>query len=364
MSNTMNEQRTMLADSVGRLFRDAAADAHAVADGWNDVLWGQVEEIGLPLLLAPEAAGGVGASWEDAFVVLHPLGYHAIALPVAETMLASRLLSGAGIDLPGGPLTIAPAAQGRLEQAGVSGWRFTGTLTGVPWGAQADHIAATLLHEGRQMVMLLPRSAAGTLRETPNLAGEPRATLVFNNAVAVAAPSDRQEAASLFNFCALLRVGQSAGALESALVRTIGYAKERSQFGKPIGNFQAVQQQLALLGNEAAAVACAARIALRAADRVQAPDDATFEIAAAKLRANLAINTGTAIAHQVHGAIGFTREYDLRHATQRLWSWRSEFGNDRYWSGVLGAAVAERGADDFWVALTRRGDQAAPAATH
>jgi len=362
MSTNTNELRSMLADTVGRLFGDAAADSHAVADGWNAALWGQVEEIGLPLMLVAEQAGGIGASWEDAFVVLHPLGYHAIALPVAETMLAARLLSGAAIAVPDGPLTIAPAVQGRLERSGDAHWRFTGTLSAVPWGAQAGHIAASVLHEGRPMVVLLARAGAATVQESANLAGEPRATLVFTGAEASAAPSDRQEAAHLLHFCALLRVGQCAGALESALVRTIAYAKERAQFGKPIGNFQAVQQQLALLGNEAAALACAARVALRAADRLQAPDDARFDIAAAKLRANLAINAGTAIAHQVHGAIGFTREYDLRHATQRLWSWRSEFGNDRYWSGVLGATVAQGGADDFWHALTRRGDQAASSA--
>ena len=78
------------------------------------------------------------------------------------------------------------------------------------------------------------------------------------------------------------------------------------------------------------------------------------EIAAAKLRANQAIGSATAIAHQVHGAIGFTREYALRGATQRLWSWRSEFGNDRYWSDRLGRAVIERGADAFWDDLTGR----------
>jgi acyl-CoA dehydrogenase len=54
-----------------------------------------------------------------------------------------------------------------------------------------------------------------------------------------------------------------------------------------------------------------------------------FEIAAAKLRTNMAIGTGTSIAHQVHGAIGFTHEYDLHRYTRRLMGWRSEFGNDR-----------------------------------
>ncbi|MGH8444546.1 MAG: acyl-CoA dehydrogenase family protein, partial [Solimonas sp.] len=122
-----------------------------------------------------------------------------------------------------------------------------------------------------------------------------------------------------------------------------------------IGQFQAVQQQLALFGSEAAAVACAARAACGAAAR----GDAAFQIAAAKLRANQAIGFATATAHQVHAAIGFTHEYALRHATQRLWSWRTEFGNDRYWAERLGAVVAARGAEHFWSDLTARDDAAA-----
>jgi acyl-CoA dehydrogenase len=116
-----------------------------------------------------------------------------------------------------------------------------------------------------------------------------------------------------------------------------------------------VQQKLAVFGSEVAAVGCAARAAFRSATL----GEAAFEIAAAKLRANLAIDAGTAIAHQVHGAIGFTHEYALRHFTQRLWSWRSEFGNDRHWSETLGRAVIARGVDAFWADLTERGDAAA-----
>ena len=143
------------------------------------------------------------------------------------------------------------------------------------------------------------------------------------------------------------------------LARTVDYAHDRVQFGKAIGSFQVIQQQLAVFGSEAAAVACAARAAFRSAARAKAGGDAHFEIAAAKLRANLAVETATAVAHQVHGAIGFTREHDLRHYTQRLLAWRSEFGSDRHWSEALGQAVISRGVDTFWADLTARGDAAA-----
>ena len=171
-----------------------------------------------------------------------------------------------------------------------------------------------------------------------------------------AAPCDAAEARHLHDYCALLRLAQIVGALEGALTLSIDYARERKQFGRPIGQFQAVQQQLALFGAETAAVACATRSAFRAA---AAHGDACFQIAAAKLRANMAIGLATATAHQVHAAIGFTWEHSLRLFTQRLMSWRSEFGNDRYWSERLGAAVAARGAGHFWSDLTARDDAAA-----
>ncbi len=131
--------------------------------------------------------------------------------------------------------------------------------------------------------------------------------------------------------------------MDAALAMSISYANERVQFGKPIGKFQALQQNLAIFAEEAAAVNCAGPAACRAMDK----GDAGFEIAAAKLRANMAIGSGNMIAHQVHGAIGITREFGLQYFTRRLLSWRSEFGNDRIWADRLGAQVAAAGADDF-----------------
>ncbi|MBX7483441.1 acyl-CoA dehydrogenase family protein [Qipengyuania qiaonensis] len=151
---------------------------------------------------------------------------------------------------------------------------------------------------------------------------------------------------------AFARTCQIAGALDAALALSVAYANERQQFGRPLGKFQAVQQSLAGFACEAAAANCAAMGAAQALDR----GDAGFEIAAAKLRANRAVEVGTTVAHQVHGAIGFTQEYALHHLTRRLWQWRSEYGNDAYWSRRLGEHVIEDGADAFWPNLTARTD--------
>jgi len=140
--------------------------------------------------------------------------------------------------------------------------------------------------------------------------------------------------------------------LASALAMTVTYVNERVQFGRPLSKFQAVQHQLALLAEEGAAVNCAAKAAALRADA----DEALFEVAASKLRANRSVDKAASIAHQAHGAIGFTQEHRLHFFTQRLWSWRSEFGNDRYWAQFLGRRVLAAGAENFWPDLTARSD--------
>jgi|HubBroStandDraft_5_1064220.scaffolds.fasta_scaffold180769_2 acyl-CoA dehydrogenase len=149
-------------------------------------------------------------------------------------------------------------------------------------------------------------------------------------------------------FAAMMLAAKMAGALQAALDLSIEYTRQRQQFGKPLASFQAIQQQLAVFAEETAAANMAAAAAFRAADR----GDAWFEIACAKLRANQAARVSTGIAHQVHGAMGFTAEYRLQHLTRRLWKWGSEHGNERYWSDRIGARVAERGPENFWLDLT------------
>jgi acyl-CoA dehydrogenase len=141
-----------------------------------------------------------------------------------------------------------------------------------------------------------------------------------------------------------------AGGLEYLLAQTVRYVSERKQFDRPIGSFQVIQHQLALLAGHTAAAGIAAAHAFRAADR----GDAAFEIAVAKTRTGEAAGLGAGIAHQCHGAIGFTYEHLLHFATRRLWSWRAEFGAESHWAAELGRGVARRGADALWADLTAR----------
>jgi acyl-CoA dehydrogenase len=131
----------------------------------------------------------------------------------------------------------------------------------------------------------------------------------------------------------------------------VNYAQERQQFGRPISKFQAVQQNLAVLAGQTAAAVAAANVGIKSL-ALNDPEAEEFHVAIAKTRVGDAATLGCEIAHQVHGAIGFTQEYALQLATRRLWSWREEFGPDVEWAARLGALVCTQGAEQLWPALT------------
>jgi acyl-CoA dehydrogenase len=175
-------------------------------------------------------------------------------------------------------------------------------------------------------------------------------------------------APAAINLEALLLIGaavrcmQMAGALQAILDVSVAYANQRVAFEKPIGKFQAIQHSLAKLAGEAAAALAAAGSAAdaiaSAADAISSAaqfDAGTFlEVASAKIRVGEAAATGAAIAHQVHGAIGFSQEHVLHRYTQRLWAWRDDFGGESYWALRLGRMVAVNGADALWPMLAAR----------
>lgn len=332
----MSQCREMLVQTAERLFADLAA----TPDAPFKTVWARIEAAGFPLLLVPEEAGGFGGDWGDAFAVFRLAGFHALNAPLAEAVIARWAQNAAGLSESESFCTIAANAECSLFNG-----RFIARLGGAPWAASASAVIAEI--DGQ--LMRLPLSQA---KQEPraNLAGEPRCELVFDGAE----PEWGTGAPGLFTWGAFARTAQIAGGLDAALGLSIEHANARVQFGRPIGKFQAVQQALAVFAEEAAAVNCAGQAAAEAADR----GDAGFEIAAAKLRANRAAGEGVTVAHQVHGAIGFTREHALHRYSLRLSAWRTEFGNDRLWSTQLGACVARLGADQLWPELTRRSEPA------
>lgn len=346
----------LIVETVTRVCTDlcSAELVNAAEDGvWPKALWEGLQSTGLTLAWVPESAGGPGASLADGFAVARVAARFSVPVPLAETLCAGWLLSAAGLQAPPGPMTVAPLRADEAPSVDAHGL-LNATLGGVPFAARAAHLVVVARDGDAPLVMLID---AADLSPAPgaNLAGEAHGSVSLDAARArqsglLTGPHARE---TMQRLGATLRAQQMAGALERILELCLGYARERSQFGRPIARFQAIQHSLACLACEVAAAGAAADAAASAIMRHGIDDQRSlFAIAAAKIRAGEAAGAGAAIAHQVHGAMGFTREYSLHHSTRRLWAWRDDFGAESEWAMRLGGIATRAGSHALWPALT------------
>jgi acyl-CoA dehydrogenase len=354
----VNESGHIVADTAARIFADLADPQtinHAKDGSWREPLWRALVEAGLTLAWVPEEYGGAGAGIADGFEILQVAGRFALPVPLAETLLAGWLLARAGIKAPAGAMTVAPVRPKETVARDADG-TLRGRARGVPFAREAQHLAV-LATRDRSPVVALVAAKDCRVTEGRTLAGDACDEVTFDGVRPIAtapAPADLDQVV-LMLMGAAARSVEMAGALESVLAHTVRYANERVAFERPIAKFQAVQHNLARLAGEVAAAVAAAGSAADAVAQASTFDDAIFlEAAAAKIRCAEAAQEGVAIAHQVHGAIGFTKEHILHRFTLRLLSWRDDFGSESHWAVMLGNLVAARGADDLWPLVASR----------
>lgn len=347
-----DELRAEVSAAVTAIMRGRADTA---PDDFDSPLWNNLVDAGFHLVGVPEAIGGSGGDVRDLAAVIDLAAYHTARTPVAESaFLAGWLLASASLPVPAGLVVAA------LDEA--DGRRCDGALCvsgrlRTPWARHADQVV-TIVRSGQdRLIAVIPVDAASEVVRAANLAGEPRDTLMFDEVPArtVAPAPPGVDPVGLRRRGALARCVQLAGAARAVLDSTRRHVAQREQFGRPLSRFQAVQQQLAALAAEVTAVRISADAAMLAvaADESSGHEssmDAEFAIAAAKATASASAQVIAAIGHQLHGALGYSREHHLGAATARLWSWREEFGNESYWQDQL--AVAVRGAGDWWPLVT------------
>jgi acyl-CoA dehydrogenase len=345
----------IIVDTASRIFADLCEPntINAAEEGkWPEALWDALEESGLPLTWVSDALGGAGAEMIDGFAVMRVAGRANAPVPLAETLLAGWLLAQAGIAVPAGPMTIAPVHEDgnlTIDRAG----KLRGRARHVPHARNARHLAVLAKQDGAAVAALVAIEGLGITPGT-SLAGEPQDTVSFDGAAALATGRVEIDAAALVRLGAAARAQQMAGALEHILDQSVQQSLDRVQFGRQIAKFQAVQHNLATLAGEVAAAGAAADAAAEAIALYGIASDAALtDVAVAKVRVGEAAGSGAAIAHQVHGAMGFTYEHSLHQATRRLWTWREEFGNEALWAGRLGQMVAAQGADRLWPFVTQ-----------
>jgi acyl-CoA dehydrogenase len=357
--NAVAESENIVVETAEKIFSDLA-DAQTINRDkhgeWKAPLWQALTDAGLPLSWVGEDCGGSGASLAEGFAVLGAAGRFAIAVPLAETMLAGWLLSQAKIASPEGEMTVAPASPRDRITLDADG-TLSGRARGVPFAKSARHIAVLATGAGGVSIALV--DAAKTRIEAGlNLGGDDSDTVTFDRVTpASIAPAPQGfDQTTLMLMGAVARSLQIAGALESMLDISVRYSNERVAFEKKISKFQAVQHNLAkLAGESAAALAAATSAADTIANAAALNGDGVFlEAVAAKIRCAEAAEKGAAIAHQVHGAIGFTIEHILHRYSLRALSWRDDFGSESYWAVELGKLVAARGADELWPLVASR----------
>ena len=346
------ETLNLILDSAERIFADHCNKEtldESEAGTFATALWEVLDENGLTQLGLPES----GTTAADAFRVLRLAAMHALPVPLGECVLARQLLDAARSS--GEPLKESVAGTGTLGRATPG----EGVARAVPWARACDwvliaplcpqsHSQGDVPSGGDTGSLTLLSKEEFTVQPDVNLAGEARDLVLFEAGAGrtIQCSTSSEE---ILQQLALLRAVQMSGCLARTLELSLEYAQERVQFGRPISKFQAIQHQLAVMAGE---VAAATRAADGALERLGDPRF-QVQLAVAKARVGEAAGVAAEIAHQVHGAMGFTHEHRLHHYTRRLWAWRDEFGNEAYWQRQLGQRVSAAGADQVWDFITR-----------
>lgn len=312
----------------------------AATAGRDPALWRRLDELGLVRLTGAEEHGGSGATWYEAAELLAAAASHGVRIPLAEhDLLACWLLEISGLPADDAVRTVCV-----LDKQG--------TATDVPWATSADRIVVVWRAEGGHRVADVD---AGQLTITPgaNLIGEPRDAVTAEPAALQGVPVTAPLLARLRLRGALARSIQVSAALDRILRLCIDHVTSRVQFGRPLSKFQAVQNLISDIAAEAALARAATEAALRAAvvSEWSAPD-LEFLVAVARSCAGHAASVVVRNAHQVHGAIGTTREHRLHEFTRAALAWRSEFGSVRYWDERVTDAALYASAGGLWGLIT------------
>jgi alkylation response protein AidB-like acyl-CoA dehydrogenase len=342
------EDQAMLKDSVAPFLADTAPVKHlrSLRDsndqtGFSRDLWKQFADMGLNGILIPEAEGGLGLGHVEAGIVLEEIGRNLTPSPFLTTAVAAvEALKGASAELRGawfprivsGDAIIAlaldegskhnPAATALTAERSGNGFKLSGTKQYVVHGAVADLLLVSARTSGAKgeeagiTLFAVPQDAAGLTAEADRLVDSSLAARLTLDGVQVDADAVIGEVDAGWGPLTRLlnagRLGASAelvGVGSGAMDMTIDYLKQRKQFGKVIGEFQALQHRAAHLYGE---MEGARSIVLKTQQMLDNGDPrGEMYVSAAKAKAAKACNLAVREGVQMHGGIGMTDEYDI-----------------------------------------------------
>lgn len=336
----------MLAKQLERLLAeliDAKKLSEIEKSGDIGNLWQRVEQLGLTMALAPESVGGAGLTFSDCYPLFRCLGRYGAPLPLAETMLASLVLTNADLPIPEGPIVLT-SAEYKSDRAGM----VTGVDKLIPWLPVVRYAVGVSSDSGQSKTFLYEIDSEH-VSVLNTIARVPAARLTLKSAPVALSDksSDVSSEVILKSYDAMLRASYISGALERILHLVVDYANTRQQFGKTIGKFQAIQHHVAEIAMQCAASQAAGMYACRCFDSGNPMHGAAI----AKIQSGAAAGKAAISAHQVFGAIGITDEHELHYFTRRLWQWRDEAGSEFEWAEYLGRDIFSKGGSSLWSML-------------
>jgi len=346
---TLDERDELAASARALLDRESSSSRVRTmiytADGADPALTRQMAQLGWLGLLVPDSHGGAGAGIAEVVVVAEELGGHLTPGPfLASAVLATSALVLAGRDeqqarwLPGlaaGDATGTAALtgpSGRLEcdlidvtiRHDGAGLRLDGVAGFVPDAHLADILVIAARDDDRVRLVLVERGAVGlTVEPTPTIDRTRRLATVTLDGITIASdallggdapgsgppvPGAIDVIDALVDRALVVLAADAAGAARSVLALAVEYAKQRVQFGRPIGSFQAVKHTLANMFVRTEAALAAVEGAAEALDSDPATARRAVAVAASYARDAAVRVAGDAV--QVHGGIGFTWEHD------------------------------------------------------
>ena len=325
----LSEEQTQLQDTVNRYLNDAS-NLDAVRGFVNDPetsVWPGLVELGVPGILVAEASGGLGLGALDAALVAEAIGSHTAPAPfLGSAVMAPIALSIAGANpddllgaLVAGTATVGLAlgeAIGARQKAGIrsSGANLSGTSLFVADFGASHYLVA----DDKRALFLVAADAGGITARALTTIDRTRRTgeLTFEKTPALRLTDDPAVLQRVLNFGRVMLAADTLGAAQNMLDQAVAYAKEREQFNRPIGSFQAVKHMCAEMA--ASLEPCRALVWYAAHAQDEVPGEAT--VMACHAKAHLA-EVGTFVARtatEVHGGMGFTDLLGLHYWFKRI----------------------------------------------
>ncbi|MBD0861743.1 acyl-CoA/acyl-ACP dehydrogenase [Gordonia sp. zg691] len=345
----MSELADELTTATRSMLERIEIDTETPADGVSDELWNALVAAGFTSVDVPAEAGGHGCETTDAVAVLSTVIASGALVPFIEHAMLAAWLSGTiGLGLGEDVTTIGVADAGFVVDSSGDVIRVTCTVGDVVHVSPASSLVVLLPEneDSGALVATLPLAHEGvSVTVGSDLLGASIGTVTLDSVPAMSVAESSVTAAELRQRGALVYAAAMSAAAGAVRDRTVQYASERTQFGRPLTKFQAIQQRLASMAASTTMMEIAARRAV-AADSSD-PRIARSATAAAKVVTSLHSHEVAAAGHQIHGAIGFTSEHPLGRSTTALWAWRDRFGTEREWAGVLAAQILDDELDPW-----------------